>query len=129
MKTGKISCLRKEINLHLTLLGGQSFRWKANEDKTIFSGVAFGHFWELKQNDCFLEWKTNSNSTSKELENTLRNYFRLEFNLSEHVELWKTAHDHFKEKSNYIQSVRVLNQEPVENLLSFICSQNNHINR
>ncbi|KAL5275526.1 OGG1 family protein [Megaselia abdita] len=131
-QSGKMPCKAKELNLHLTLLGGQSFRWKTQEDKkSSFYGVAFGHFWNLSQTEEFLEFTAHGGGEKKDndLENKLKTYFRLDFNLSENLKLWKKSHNHFKEKSEYIQSVRVLNQEPVENLISFICSQNNHINR
>lgn len=62
-------------------------------------------------------------------ESLLRAYFRLDVNLSECYAEWSKAHQHFKTESNKFYAIRVLDQDPVENLFSFICSQNNHISR
>lgn len=62
-------------------------------------------------------------------ESILRAYFRLDINLDECYTEWSNAHPHFKRESGKFYAIRVLNQDPVENLFSFICSQNNHISR
>lgn len=62
-------------------------------------------------------------------ESLLRAYFRLEIDLSECYAKWSDAHQHFKTESGKFYAIRVLDQDPVENLFSFICSQNNHISR
>lgn len=62
-------------------------------------------------------------------ESLLRAYFRLDVNLSECYAKWSDAHQHFKAESGKFYAIRVLDQDPVENLFSFICSQNNHISR
>lgn len=62
-------------------------------------------------------------------ESILRAYFRLDIDLSECYSKWSQAHQHFKIESNKFYAIRVLDQDPVENLFSFICSQNNHISR
>lgn len=62
-------------------------------------------------------------------ESLLRAYFRLDINLEECYEKWSLAHPHFASQANEFYAIRVLNQDPVENLFSFICSQNNHISR
>lgn len=65
-------------------------------------------------------------------ESLLRAYFRLNINLKECYEKWSNAHQHFRvngAESGKFYAIRVLNQDPVENLFSFICSQNNHISR
>jgi N-glycosylase/DNA lyase len=59
----------------------------------------------------------------------LNNYFRLDINLENYYEDWIKAHNHFKTMSSQFYAVRMLDQDPVENLISFICSQNNHISR
>lgn len=62
-------------------------------------------------------------------ESLLRSYFRLNINLSECYEKWSLAHQHFASEAGKFYAIRVLDQDPVENLFSFICSQNNHISR
>lgn len=59
----------------------------------------------------------------------LRSYFRLDVDLEKHYEQWSAAHKHFREEATRFYAIRMLDQEPVENLFSFICSQNNHISR
>lgn len=62
-------------------------------------------------------------------ESLLRAYFRLDIDLSECYAKWSEAHAHFKGEAHKFYAIRVLDQDPVENLFSFICSQNNHISR
>lgn len=62
-------------------------------------------------------------------ESLLKSYFRLDVDLKRCYENWSDAHTHFKTKAGQFYAVRVLNQEPIENLFSFICSQNNNISR
>ena len=62
-------------------------------------------------------------------ESLLKSYFRLDVDLLSYYEKWSSAHEHFKREADNFYAVRVLNQEPVENLFSFICSQNNNISR
>lgn len=59
----------------------------------------------------------------------LRSYFRLDIDLEKYYKEWSAAHKHFREEATRFSAIRVLDQEPVENLFSFICSQNNHISR
>lgn len=63
-------------------------------------------------------------------ERLLKVYFRLDINLFDLYKQWEKAHSHFKEisKPEYL-GVRVLNQAVTENIISFICSQNNNIKR
>lgn len=67
--------------------------------------------------------------TAKHYESLLRTYFRLDINLSDCYEKWSLAHSHFASEAGKFYAIRVLDQDPVENLFSFICSQNNHISR
>lgn len=62
-------------------------------------------------------------------ESLLRAYFRLNVDLSECYAKWSEAHQHFKSQADKFYAIRVLDQDPIENLFSFICSQNNHISR
>lgn len=59
----------------------------------------------------------------------LRSYLRLDVDLNKYYEQWSAAHRHFREEATRFYAIRMLDQEPVENLFSFICSQNNHISR
>lgn len=67
--------------------------------------------------------------TKEYYEELLKSYFRLDVDLMDYYEKWSSAHRHFQNEATQFYAVRVLNQDPVENLFSFICSQNNHISR
>lgn len=62
-------------------------------------------------------------------EGLLKKYFRLDFNLLNHYATWSEKDELFKAACKQFYGIRMLAQEPVENLFSFICSQNNHISR
>ncbi|XP_055608073.1 N-glycosylase/DNA lyase [Uranotaenia lowii] len=62
-------------------------------------------------------------------EQLLRVYFRLDVDLEEYYRQWNKCHSHFESNAGQFYAVRQLDQDPVENLFSFICSQNNHILR
>lgn len=57
------------------------------------------------------------------------NYLRLDINLGNYYKQWSDKDELFKSTCEQFYGIRMLNQEPVENLFSFICSQNNHISR
>lgn len=60
----------------------------------------------------------------------LNTYFRLDVDLSKDYNQWKAAHVHFASSTSDKESlITQLNQDVVENIFSFICSQNNHITR
>ncbi|XP_067660776.1 N-glycosylase/DNA lyase-like isoform X2 [Haliotis asinina] len=62
-------------------------------------------------------------------ESVLRDYFQLSVNLGKLYKSWSAADHNFKKISSSFQGIRMLRQDPVENLFSFICSSNNHISR
>eukprot|EP00057_Strongylocentrotus_purpuratus_P010404 XP_011664878.1 PREDICTED: N-glycosylase/DNA lyase isoform X1 [Strongylocentrotus purpuratus] len=59
----------------------------------------------------------------------LRDYLQLEVNLGELYSQWQKADKNFSKVSESFPGVRILRQDPVENLVSFICSSNNNIAR
>ncbi|PSN32041.1 hypothetical protein C0J52_23774 [Blattella germanica] len=69
-------------------------------------------------------------SSGMKLEDSLlRQYFRLDVSLEEKYAQWSKSDPHFKEASKKFTGIRILAQDPVENVFSFICSSNNHISR
>uniref|UniRef100_A0A182K2E5 N-glycosylase/DNA lyase n=1 Tax=Anopheles christyi TaxID=43041 RepID=A0A182K2E5_9DIPT len=62
-------------------------------------------------------------------EQLLRIYFRLDVDLEQQYQQWIKCHEHFATSAAKFYAVRQLDQDPVENLFCFICSQNNHIAR
>ncbi|KAI5621949.1 N-glycosylase/DNA lyase [Silurus asotus] len=59
----------------------------------------------------------------------LRDYFQLSVKLEDLYKEWGDADPHFSHTGNIFSGVRMLRQDPVECLFSFICSSNNHISR
>ncbi len=62
-------------------------------------------------------------------ETLLRDYLNLHIDLEPLYERWSLADPHFKTISKDFLGVRMLRQDPFENLLCFICSSNNNIAR
>uniref|UniRef100_A0A1B0APN1 N-glycosylase/DNA lyase n=1 Tax=Glossina palpalis gambiensis TaxID=67801 RepID=A0A1B0APN1_9MUSC len=135
---GSLAVKDNELNLDLTLLGGQSFRWLKSlncKGEAEWHGVAFNAFWMLRQNQERLFYKVYPNPLDsgirdkKYYEQFLKCYLRLDFDLLKCVNQWRKAHQHFDKIAIHLKAVRVLNQDPLENIISFICSQNNNIKR
>ena len=59
----------------------------------------------------------------------LRDYFQLKIDLEDLYGKWSRNDQVFNKLSQNFGGLRMLRQDPVENLFSFICSQNNHITR
>ncbi|XP_047999516.1 N-glycosylase/DNA lyase-like [Leguminivora glycinivorella] len=148
MSWNKIMCKHREVQLIGTLNGGQSFRWTYNQESDEWIGVFSKTVWKLRQKDDCLHYqvlgslhnKTTKNKT-KEVKNKaevnenglftslLEKYFRLEVDLGSYYKKWSESDELFKTAGQQFYGIRMLAQEPVENLFSFICSQNNHISR
>ncbi|KAI8518638.1 8-oxoguanine glycosylase ogg1 [Branchiostoma belcheri] len=76
--------------------------------------------------------ETRNASVKKKIkseENALDTEEQLDVKLTDLYEQWCQADPHFKQVSPNFTGIRMLRQDPVENLFSFICSSNNHISR
>lgn len=129
MKTGQIKCRKEELDLGITLNGGQSFRWVSLENEKAFRGVFAGQVWTLTQDDCNLHYTIHGPTEDINCEKLLSDYFRFDVSLKENLEKWSATDKHFKKALEKVDGVRILNQDVVENLFSFICSSNNNIVR
>lgn len=68
--------------------------------------------------------------SQKYYDSLLCHYFQLTVDLEMECSKWTKSCTHFRKISKEkATAIRQLDQDPVENLFSFICSQNNHINR
>lgn len=107
-------------------------------------GVFSKTVWKLRQKDDFLQYivvgslhnkakskknKSESPENQDQFKKLLEDYFRLDTNLGEYYKDWSEKDELFKTAAQQFYGIRMLCQEPVENLFSFICSQNNHISR
>ncbi|RHZ75961.1 hypothetical protein Glove_208g75 [Diversispora epigaea] len=59
----------------------------------------------------------------------LWDYFQLNVNLKGYYNKWSSVDGHFAKIANQFQGIRILRQDPMENLFCFICSTNNNITR
>ncbi|ANB12139.1 8-oxoguanine glycosylase OGG1 [Sugiyamaella lignohabitans] len=59
----------------------------------------------------------------------INDYFNLDVKLSSLYSDWAKCDSHFSKKSGEFPGIRILRQDPWENVCSFICSTNNNIKR
>ena len=122
----------KELTLEFTLPIGQSFRWKSidPEHDRAFVGVLGNSVLCLRHNDETDNVEYKVLGGSRDVEGHLVEYFMLDkVYLSELDALWASKDGLYESVSGYVSGARMLRQDPVETLFSFICSQNNHISR
>ena len=114
-----------ELNLEYTLASGQTFRWSRTDDGW-WTGVVRGSVVCIRSTKDGLEWQTYPEASNIGL---VTDYFRL----SEHVEAiyaqLARADRHTCEVVQRFRGLRLVNQEPHEALLSFVCSAANSIPR
>ncbi|XP_062056387.1 N-glycosylase/DNA lyase isoform X1 [Lepus europaeus] len=127
-------CPRSELRLDLVLASGQSFRWR-EQSPAHWSGVLAGRVWTLTQTEerlCCTVYRgpqgRAARPTPRELD-AVRAYFQLDVSLAQLYSRWSSVDSHFREVARRFQGVRLLRQDPVECLFSFICSSNNNITR
>nr|XP_051687938.1 N-glycosylase/DNA lyase isoform X2 [Oryctolagus cuniculus] len=127
-------CPRSELRLDLVLASGQSFRWR-EQSPAHWSGVLAGRVWTLTQTEerlCCTVYRgpqgRAARPTPRELD-AVRAYFQLDVSLAQLYSRWSSVDSHFREVAQRFQGVRLLRQDPVECLFSFICSSNNNITR
>ena len=101
------------------------------ENGTKYRGVFSGHVWTLSQDDDNLFYTLHGPSTEEDTRcvEILKKYLNLEISLKENIKKWSSDDSNFKKSCNEVSGVRILNQDVVENLFSFICSSNNNIPR
>ncbi|XP_011732592.2 N-glycosylase/DNA lyase isoform X1 [Macaca nemestrina] len=129
-----IPCPRSELRLDLVLPSGQSFRWR-EQSPAHWSGVLLDQVWTLTQTEEQLHCTVYRGDKSQpgrptpdELE-AVRKYFQLDVTLAQLYHHWGSVDSHFQEVAQKFQGVRLLRQDPIECLFSFICSSNNNIAR
>ncbi|ODV85143.1 hypothetical protein CANARDRAFT_159875 [[Candida] arabinofermentans NRRL YB-2248] len=114
-----------ELTLSKVLRCGQAFRWKFIDG--IWSCSIGDQVILLKQDDVQVQY--SSIPTSPNTLKLLTNYFNLQVNFGELYDEWCKMDTRFIKNSKNFQGVRMLNQDPWENLISFICSTNNNVKR
>ncbi|XP_064352339.1 N-glycosylase/DNA lyase isoform X2 [Camelus dromedarius] len=129
-----IPCPRTELRLDLILASGQSFRWM-EQSPAHWSGVLADQVWTLTQTEeqlyCTVYRGDKGRAGKPTLEElkAVRQYFQLDVNLAQLYHHWSSVDPHFQKVAQKFQGVRLLQQDPIECLFSFICSSNNNIVR
>eukprot|EP00842_Homolaphlyctis_polyrhiza_P005616 jgi/Hompol1/6055/HPOL_000267-RA len=119
-----------ELRIDRTLMCGQAFRWKLLGEST-FAGVLAQNLVVLKQTDSDVLYRFPGGSITKDKGKALlADYFQLDVSLDDLYREWRRDKN-FAEKVDRqgLIGLRVLRQDPVENVFSFICSSNNNISR
>jgi len=130
-----LNCSKEEIRIDITLKCGQSFRWKPLEisnpevNNVAFIGVVRNRLWVLGQNESSILYHCVNEPEAPDLAEDLRDYFQLSVSLKELYKGWAQEDPVFESLSVDFPGVRILRQDPTENLFSFICSANNNIQR
>ncbi|EMR11731.1 hypothetical protein PNEG_00165 [Pneumocystis murina B123] len=144
----KIKIKLEELCLETTLKGGQTFRWKQSADNE-WSCALNNKLISLKQDCKKIHEKTFFDNKyiasyvyyrvyglKGELEGNeeknkefLIDYFNLSICLSDLYKEWSFRDNHFKKQAERFKGIRIIRQDPWENLICFICSSNNNINR
>ncbi|XP_071992555.1 N-glycosylase/DNA lyase isoform X1 [Engystomops pustulosus] len=75
------------------------------------------------------EEKGSQPTDCKKDSKVLQDYFQLHVSLTELYSRWRETDKHFLKIAKDFPGIRVLRQDPVECLFSFICTSNNHISR
>ncbi|XP_045201933.2 N-glycosylase/DNA lyase-like [Mercenaria mercenaria] len=103
------------------------------KEETIENGVSQVQVKQEIQEYSSLEnrLKTSSDIKHEDIKDfdILKDYFQLGIKLEDMYKTWSEADKHFEEISKQFTGIRMIRQDPVECLFSFICSSNNHISR
>lgn len=115
----------EELRCDVTLVCGQSFRWRAIGTDT-WRGVIGSHVVTLRQTSDEVLYHCNPEA---DLSDVLRDYFQLHISLAPLYRQWQEADTRFAQVAPAFPGLRVLRIDPVECLFSFLCSSANHIAR
>lgn len=131
---------KTEANLEILLKCGQSFRWtKIEHPGSNYWVIGMeGRGIVLNQRDGDTFWadtwlsRDQKDSKSRDTRSTkaiLEDYFNMSTDTTKLYQDWSSRDSHFRDKSIQYLGIRVLRQDPWENLCSFICSSNNNVKR
>ena len=153
--SGSIPVPSSELNLRQTLHGGQSFRYICCLLVFSFDLTRSSHRWIEQPPDEFIGSLSSyiirlkhvdeqliytfythtqlplppaDDTRQSETSQLLHDYFQLTVRLSDLVHRWSEADERFRSQQ-IPAGIRVLAQDPLENLISFICSSNNNVQR
>lgn len=112
-----------DINLDITLFGGQCFNWTKVDNNTYY-GIFSDRVIKLVNKNSNLYWEDNIGND----QNFIENYFDININY-ENIKAKLKNFEEIHKIINKIGTIRILNQELEQTIISFIISQNNNITR
>ena len=117
-----------ELKLAHTLPTGQAFGWVRVGDE--YHGCLRDAGVALREHPVSgaAEWRCDA-SREAAAEAYVRDYFRADVSFAELYGGWSRADARFAKIAAVVDGARVLRQDPLECLVSFICSSNNNIQR
>lgn len=104
---------------------GQCFRWNEEKDKS-YTGVFKGNVLNVKKGNDTIIFKGIVNGNIKEV---VEDYFDLKRDYTKIKKKLSKVDTNMKKGIKYGEGIRILNQELIETILSFIISANNNIPR
>ncbi|KAI9096103.1 N-glycosylase/DNA lyase [Phlyctochytrium arcticum] len=123
-----LSVPSNELRLDTTLQCGQAFRWiKTGENE--WTCALWDRLVSLTQTDNDVLFRTHPPSDPAITSALLNDYFQLHINLGELYADWSKRDANFRKRAVNFQGIRILRQDVVENIFSFICTSNNNIPR
>ncbi|EEB06080.1 N-glycosylase/DNA lyase [Schizosaccharomyces japonicus yFS275] len=132
----KIPLVPEELNISVTLTNGQAFRWVCVDEKEkIYAASLWSCVVLLKQKHetdvveyCF-KYPENEVPNESKSRKLLFRYLNVDVDTRNLFQLWEEKDPTFAQHCKNLYGVRILKQDPWENLISFICSSNNNIPR
>ncbi|KAI9922544.1 hypothetical protein PsorP6_001111 [Peronosclerospora sorghi] len=125
-------CSTRELSCALTLESGQVFAWQKHPSQSAtWMGVIGRRLYALRERSHFVQFQClhpADLSTSESIKE-LSHYFRLDVDADQLYERWTTENDRMTKIIKRLRGLRIIRQDPVECLFSFICSSNNNIAR
>ena len=104
---------------------GQCFRWNEEDDKS-YTGVFKGNVLNIKKDNNTIYFKGIVNGNIKDI---VEDYFDLNRDYTKIKKTLSKVDNNMKKGIEYGEGIRILNQDLVETILSFIISANNNIPR
>ena len=104
---------------------GQCFRWNEENDKS-YTGVFKGNVLNVKKENNTIIFKGIVNGSIKDV---VEDYFDLNRDYTEIKSILSKVDNNMKKGIEYGEGIRILNQDLIETILSFIISANNNIPR
>ncbi|KAI8925666.1 DNA glycosylase [Entophlyctis helioformis] len=126
-----LGALPAELRIDKVLVCGQAFRWVPLGANT-WGGVLAQRLVALRQTDqdVLFRFAAADDFSEDDGRSLLWDYFQLDTSLASLYKIWSAdANFASKVRLQGIDGLRVLRQDPLENVVSFICSSNNNISR